>query len=193
MSVSSQSTTVLGLLHRAISLQGIRKLDSMFVTELRKHFPARIPEWVNAVTLAVWGAYIIAHPEIFLLPPYSGLETLKWLDIPAPAFWGLLAFTVGWVRFGALLINGTYSRTPMVRLIASAVSAFVWSQILIGMWINEMPNASIVMYGGAVVMDLISAYRASRDVAIAEATRRMAKQGAISRDGASGDFSVSMG
>lgn len=155
----------------------------MFIRELRRHFPARVPEWVNAFTLTAWGAYVILHPEVFDHPEFIGLQTLIWFDVSAYAFWGLVALTVGWMRAGALFINGAHSRTPIVRLAASAISAFVWSQIVIGLLVSGKPSAALVMYSSAVIMDLISAYRASSDVAIAEGTRRAARQGAEGRVG----------
>lgn len=149
----------------------------MFIRELRKHFPARVPEWVNACTLLAWGAYVILHPELFERDAFAAFHDLVWFDVEPASFWGLMALSVGWVRLGALFINGAYSRTPLVRLLASLVSAFVWSQIVIGFWLNEMASTALVMYSSAVVIDLISAYRASCDVAIAEGTRRAARQG----------------
>jgi hypothetical protein len=149
----------------------------MIVRELKKHFPARAPEWINAATLAVWGWYVLLHPDLFQQVAFEGLRILTWFGAEPVAFWGTLALIVGMTRLIALFINGAYDRTPMVRLGTSLVSAFVWTQVAIGFWLNEVPSASLVMYSSAVVMDLISAYRASQDVAIADVTRRASRSG----------------
>lgn len=151
----------------------------MLVRELCRHFPARAPEWINSVTMMVWGAYVILHPAVFDQTALRGLASMAWYQ-PAAGFWGLLTFGVGFVRMGALFVNGAYSRTPLIRLFASLVSAFVWSQIVIGLWILGEPSTGLVMYGSAVCVDLLSAYRASKDVAMVESTRLEAKRGARS-------------
>lgn len=153
----------------------------MLVRELCKHFPARAPEWINAATMMVWGAYVVLHPSVLEQSYFAGLKSMAW-TFPAGNFWGLLTFAVGFVRMAALFVNGAYNRTPIIRLSASLVSAFVWSQIVIGLWILGDPSAGLVMYGSAVCVDLLSAYRASKDVAMVESTRRDARV----RDASSG-------
>lgn len=146
----------------------------MLIRELRKHFPARMPEWINSGIMVSWGAYVLLHPDTYAdakLDLFEGV--LHSPDgINGFAFWGLVTLIVGMVRGCALFVNGAYSRTPMIRLAASAVSAFVWSQIVIGFWNLNIPTTAIVTYGWLVLMDIISAYRAGVDVAIAEIQRR---------------------
>lgn len=150
----------------------------MLIQELRKHFPARMPEWWNAATMFLWGAYILLHPGIFDDKLFDGLVSIAtgWSVDPdrlsAERFWGLVTVTVGLIRLCALFVNGSYSRTPLVRLICSAVSAFVWCQVVVGLLKLPVPTTGVVMYCSAMGLDLLSAYRAACDVAIAESTRR---------------------
>lgn len=90
----------------------------------------------------------------------------------AERLWGLVTVTVGLLRACALFVNGSYYRTPMIRLGCSAVSAFVWFQVVIGLWMLEFPTTGVVVYCSLTGLDLISAYRAAWDAAIAESTRR---------------------
>lgn len=155
----------------------------MMIRELQKHFPARIPEWANAWCLLGWGAYTILHPGVFQQPYLQGLVDAAGAvtTFEAERFWGLVTVVVGMTRLCALFVNGSYSRTPMIRLIASLVSAFVWTQIILGIWVTDVPAHGLVMYTTALVLDLISAYRAACDTAIAEATRRSNRLGSSER------------
>jgi hypothetical protein len=150
----------------------------MLIKELRKHFPARLPEWWNAFTMFFWGAYILLHRGIFEEHIFDGLVAIAtaWQSdgstAAAERMWGLVAVVVGLTRACALFVNGSYSRTPMVRLIASLISAFVWCQVLIGLLSLPIATTGVVIYASVMGLDLLSAYRAGIDVAIAEATRR---------------------
>lgn len=150
----------------------------MLIQELRKHFPARLPEWWNAGTMFCWGAYILVNPGIFNDNIFNGLVAIAsgWADTPdrlaAERLWGLITVTVGLTRGCALFVNGSYYRTPMIRLGCSAISAFVWLQVVIGLLMLPMPTTGVVIYCSAMGLDLISAYRAAWDAAIAESTRR---------------------
>ena len=146
----------------------------MLVRELKKHFPARAPEWISAATMSVWGAYVVLNPEVFLQPAFRILAGMSWGQ-PAGNFWGMLCLTVGIFRACALFINGTFSRTPLIRLATSMISAFVWTQITVGLWLLPEASTGIVMYGSFVCVDLLSAYRAAQDVGMVESTRREAK------------------
>jgi hypothetical protein len=105
----------------------------------------------------------------------SGLATMAG-GYPPSAVWGLLTVFLGLIRGAALFINGAYTRTPLIRLIMSFASAFVWTQICIGLVKSGVPNTGIIVYGGLVVMDIVSAYRAANDTVYAEKLRHDLKQ-----------------
>ena len=146
----------------------------MLISGLKEHFPARVSEWFNAVILMSWGAYLLLHPNLFDTPRvgdlYEQMEAMVWVDYNPESVWGLVAFGVGGVRLTALFINGAWNRTPALRLVTAAVSAFVWTQVVIGLL--QLPNAALSVYPWLVVIDLVAAYRAGRDVAFAEMTRK---------------------
>ena len=143
----------------------------MLIRELKRHFPARLPEWWNAGTMFAWGAYTLLHPGITNQPYLLGLQALarEWSAAPE-RFLGLLTITVAMVRACALIVNGSYKRTPMIRLITSAISAFIWSQIVIGISATGIPAHGLIMYSSALLLDLASAYRSACDVVIARET-----------------------
>lgn len=161
----------------------------MLISQLKYHFPARFPEWMNAGIMASWGAYVLLHQDIFTRPPtsylFAGLTNWSMAGYEPAAVWGVLTLVVGLIRACALFVNGAYSRTPVIRLATSAFSAFVWSQIVIGLWKTGIPNVGLVVYGWLVVIDMASAYRAGLDAAMAEESRRASLQ---TREGSRGRF-----
>jgi hypothetical protein len=152
----------------------------MLILSLKKHFPARWPEWFMAGLLFAWGAYVALHPALFTNPAtatvMSGMALMAG-SLPPAAMWGLSATTVGLIRGSALFINGAYTRTPMIRLIMSFASAFIWTQVVVGLIKSGVPNMGLVVYSGLVVMDIVSACRAAVDTVYAEKLRHDIKQG----------------
>lgn len=152
----------------------------MLIRELQRHFPARLPEWANAFTMFAWGTYILLHPGIFASNElYQAFVSMAWTSAEGPArvamserLWGLITVWVGMLRACALFVNGSYWRTPTIRLICSGVSAFIWAQVVIGLLGIHVPSTGLVMYGSVLLLDLISGYRAAVDAVIARDTRR---------------------
>lgn len=146
----------------------------MLIRELKRHFPARTPEWWNAGTMFAWGSYLLLHPGILNQPYTAELLAMcrAWSPQAPERFLGLMTITVAMVRACALIVNGSYRRTPSIRLVTSAISAFLWSQIVIGIMHSGLPAFGIVMYSSALLLDLVSAYRSAIDMVLAKATWR---------------------
>lgn len=153
----------------------------MLILKLKEHFPARISEWFNAAILTSWGLYLLLNPDLFDSPAMrvtaEGMVDMVAGTLNPESVWGLVAFIAGATRLVALFINGAWSRTPALRLATAAVSAFVWTQVVIGLM--TVPNTGLAVYPWLVVIDLVAAYRAGRDVAISEVARRQLQLGAF--------------
>lgn len=148
----------------------------MMIRSLRQHWPSRKTEWLMAGFLATWGIYVLLNPSLFSNPAtgvlYAGLTAVSGYFTAYPAlFWGGAAFLIGLCRAVALFVNGAYTRTPLVRVVASFLSMFILTQVLIGLWKSGVPNTGIIVYAWLVVADLLSAYRAAVDVVYAEKHR----------------------
>lgn len=166
----------------------------MIIRSLRQHWPARKMEWLMAGFLLCWGVYVLLHPGLFTDPATSvllaGLASISApLTIYPALAWGGVAAMTGLCRAMALFVNGAWTRTPMVRLIASFVSMFVLTQIVVGLWKSGVPNLGLVCYPWFVVADLLSAYRAAVDVVHAEKQREVIKE---SRRARRSDSSLSL-
>ncbi len=130
-----------------------------------QHFQVRFSEWFNALALFGWGVYVILHPTMMLDPRVAALWS-GMLAIMGQESWGLAAVLTGACRLGALYVNGHHARTPAIRLVASFFSAFVWTQISVGLWKAGVPNTGIWLYPCLVLADIYSAFRASGDVTL---------------------------
>lgn len=152
----------------------------MLIIQLKRHFPARWPEWFMSGLLFMWGVYVALHPDLFDHPQtatvLAGMKSMV-SGFPPSAAWGVSAVVLGLVRAGALFVNGAYTRTPLIRLTMSFLSAFIWTQVFIGLLKTGIPNPGLVTYAGLVVMDLVSAYRAATDVVFAEKARHDINKG----------------
>jgi len=132
-------------------------------TTIWKHFQARFAEWLNAGILFFWGMYVLMHPGMMTAPGVAALWT-GLLSIASEQTWGMLALIVGLTRGMALYINGAHRRTPMIRLIASFFSAFIITQIVVGMLNGGAPNTGLIVYPALIIADIYSAFRASADM-----------------------------
>lgn len=126
--------------------------------------------------LTSWGLYVLFHPQLFTNPAtgalFSGLAVISEPVTRYPALaWGGGAFLIGVGRAVALFINGAWTRTPLIRLVACFVSMFIVTQIVVGLWQSGVPNTGLVVYPWLVIADLLSAYRAAVDAVLAEKQR----------------------
>lgn len=153
----------------------------MIIRSLKQHWPARKLEWLMSGFMLAWGWYVLMHPGLFTNPEtanlFRGLAELSSPITQYPALlWGGSSFMVGLCRAVALFVNGAYTRTPLIRLVASFISMFIVTQIVIGLWKSGVPNTGLVVYPWFVVADLLSAYRAAVDVVHAEKQREVQKE-----------------
>jgi hypothetical protein len=139
--------------------------------DLREHFAARAIEWFNSFYLTAWGAYLILHPGLFtgpLQPAWQGLYV-----IAPQEYWGFGAFVAGSSRTVALFINGKWGLTPLIRVATSFLSVGVWFCVAVGFVRSGIPNTGIIIFGGLMLSDMYSAFRAAGDAYEAGAMKRL--------------------
>lgn len=135
--------------------------------EMKRHFEARALEWFNGLYLWSWGTYVTVHPGMFIANGKFGLT-----DIMPQEDWGLMAFGGGMTRLMALIVNGRWGLTPIIRVAMSFLSMFCWFWIWIGI-LKTGTSPGVVMFPGLMLADAFSMYRAASDAFEAEATRRL--------------------
>lgn len=142
------------------------------IKSMKAHFNARAVEWGMAGWAVSWGLMVMLNPEMFANPStaqqYHGLWNLvSWTGYYPPVVLGILFIIMGMTRGSALLINGFWRRTPLIRLITSAVSAFFITSLMVGVSQGE-PNLASVNYFFFFLADCMSAKRATEDFLEAE-------------------------
>jgi hypothetical protein len=136
---------------------------------MRKHFDARSLEWFMGIYLIFWGAYVLLHPGMF----QGNVIFHGFLKLFPQEFWGLGAFAVGGIRLVALFINGQWELTPVIRVVTSFLSVFVWFWVCVGLIGANEPQTGLIIYPGFVLADMFSAFRAASDAYEAEAMKRL--------------------
>jgi hypothetical protein len=139
--------------------------------QMKKHFEARSPEWFNGLLLSVWGSFLILNPGIFDGPAAYSFSGMK--DLAPQELWGFGALVIGMVRLTALFINGQWGITPIIRVVTSFLSVFVWFWICVGLFRTGSPQTGMVIYPALMLADMFSAFRAASDAYEAEALKRL--------------------
>lgn len=148
----------------------------MLIQSLKTHFSARAMEWWGAGAMFSWGYYFVTHPQLLTQSAtretFAGLIRVTDFFGQPPVAIGLMAIFTGMIRACALFVNGAYEKTPLIRLLTAFASAYIWTSILVGFFVINIPNTGLVIYPWLVVADVISGYRAGYDLVIAESIAR---------------------
>ncbi|TDR90274.1 hypothetical protein [Enterovirga rhinocerotis] len=132
-------------------------------------YPDRLVEYLFASMMIGWGLWLIAPWwQTFGNPTYAALAALA-----TERQWGIFSVCVGVVRVGALVVNGHWCRTPLLRFMCSWFGV-VWWLVLIWLFFqNPSPNppAGFVFYPIFIVFELVSCARSMADAFRANAFR----------------------
>lgn len=142
------------------------------ITSMKQHFEVRAIEWGMAGWAVMWGLQCILNPSMFTNETTGAITrqmmySVQWMGGNSEVLLGLAVLFIGLFRGLALLINGLWTRTPLIRLITSAISAFLLFNIVLGLY-NGPPNFGVPTYLSLFFADCFSAYRASRDFKLAQ-------------------------
>lgn len=141
----------------------------MLIYDLKKHFPPRAVEWLISGLLLSWGISVLMQPGMFESNPAFHYMTM----IGGQIHWGLCALIVGSARGVALFVNGAWRRTPIIRIFAAFISAFIWTQILIGLLHSPIPTTALAFFPWFIAADFYSVFRAGADVVVASRNRAL--------------------
>lgn len=151
----------------------------MLIQSLKTHFPARALEWFGAGVMFTYGYYVVTHPQLFTAPEtralFSGLARIAEFFGQPPIAIGIMAIVTGLIRAGALFVNGAVTKTPLVRLMTSFASAYIWTSVTLGLVMADVANTGLVVYPWLLIADIVSGYRAGYDLVIAESVAKQAR------------------
>lgn len=128
-------------------------------SSLKETFPVRATEWALAAILFLWGVVLVVNPTLFITgESYKNLNDLMRQDT-----WASLCILVGGLRLMMLAINGTWRRSPHMRIVGAFVSCFFWFQISIGIAQSGVFGTGLAVYPVLFFLDTYNVFRATRD------------------------------
>lgn len=148
----------------------------MLIQSFQKHFNARRLEYVGAGFMASWGYYFVTHPQLMTdpttAPIFDGLRQVAGFFGQPPQSIGVAALLTGTLRMVALIVNGAYEKTPLIRSVTAFASIFIWVSLAMGFWFNGLANPAIIIYPWLAIMDALCLHSAGYDLVIAENNAR---------------------
>ena len=125
---------------------------------------SRLSEWGLGIVMSYWGIVFMLTDGIFDREPYRHLANL----VP-PAVWILAMAVIGFGRLSVLILNGSLSKSPHLRTLASLASGTIWLQLALAFYSScsatwLLPGMLVIFSG----MDFVAMLRAARDARISD-------------------------
>lgn len=124
--------------------------------------PLRIPEWISASMMTLWGWVVLTDLTLFASnPSFAAMTRLpQWV-------WGDLALFCGLAGLVGLGINGFWRATPFIRAVAAGGRMLMWLAIVLGLASSLSLSTGLPIYFGLVALECWNIYRAMGDARIA--------------------------
>ncbi|WP_108661037.1 hypothetical protein [Acuticoccus kandeliae] len=133
---------------------------------VRSHFGIRVSEWVMVYRALGMGLALMLQPDMFSTSPSFEAIT-RWAD---ESLWSCFAITCAFLRFAALVINGTFERfqySPHIRAFASLAGVLFWSPFTLGFLqaalFGEGAWSPVVAYSTLLTLEFANVYRSFFD------------------------------
>lgn len=136
----------------------------MIILKLSQHMPQRACEWLLSGIILSWGVTCLyVPPEVWAGPAYSGLRNMA-----NQTTWGVFAAGLGMVRFAALFVNGAVRRSPHARLFGAGLACFLWLQLSLAMFQDEIQAVAIAIYPWLLLAEIFNVHRAAKDARVSD-------------------------
>jgi hypothetical protein len=124
----------------------------------------RAIEWLFASMMMTWGAMLLLPGNMLAQPTFELL-----LAVAPERTWGFFSIAVGYIRVMALVINGHWRRSPILRMMASVLGMMWWTCLAWFYGLAMLKGAPpFPMYGCMflfIFFEGYSAYRCGEDAA----------------------------
>ena len=126
--------------------------------------PTRAVEFMLAWLMIGWGVAVAGTNDMLVGPTTKFL-----LNVFSEPVWAVIALSLGFARLTALVINGAWRRSPLLRFACAAVGLMWWTMFGALYWIAisagapPFPNLSI--YPVFMFFEAYSCYRCGQDAA----------------------------
>lgn len=115
-------------------------------------------EWLTTFLIFSWGFFLILPGNIYPGDAYVS-------SVSNETLWGIVAILLSVVRSSALIINGHWRRSPVLRMLLSACAAGFWAAEGAWMLIEAQSTSphSFAFYPILVVAEFLAVYRSAQD------------------------------
>ena len=117
-------------------------------------------EWMVSTLLVGLGLGIALLPDVFASPSFRGFAGRGIDEDP----FGIGVMVIGATWMVGLWINGSWRRSPLLRLACALVGTTIWSALEAG-FIFSTASPSILTYGVITAFSLIACARCGHDAA----------------------------
>lgn len=130
--------------------------NAIIERELRYGQTIWVEVWAACIIIGI-GYLLLQDSVIFAAPSFSVIRTF--VDETTAGWIGL---TIGVFRLVALKINGTFRRSPIIRMIGSCGGFFFFAAFAAGLYLNSA-STGIVTYSFLALAELHALGRAAAD------------------------------
>jgi hypothetical protein len=140
----------------------------MIVVRFRETFRERMPEWIQATGMLLWGLMTLFSPDLFAHQHF--FQPL--LQIMPQVAWGMAATLVGLIRLIFLVINGAYRPSAHIRAFGCVLGCLLWGSLLISAlaldWLTPTTSIYVMLLG----LDFLSLWFSAGDAKLADLTAK---------------------
>lgn len=137
-------------------------------TGIRSHFDVRATEWLMVYPALGISIALLYQHSMFSTSPSFQVVSQYWSETQ----WAVIGLLVVLVRLVALTVNGTFARfkySPHMRLTASVIGLFFWSQFTLGFAIAALTGngawSAPIAYSTVCLAELLNINRSWTDIA----------------------------
>lgn len=132
---------------------------------LTVYTPSRAMEWLCAGCAAAFSTVLAMPGNTF----ETGTQWERFAELGTELEWAAGIGTIALIRISALIVNGHWRRTPALRAATALLGAELWAYMALLFIVPGEPlSTGTGVYAVLAVGDLVSAWRAAKDAAIAD-------------------------
>lgn len=114
----------------------------------------------------IWyGVILVKTPDVFYSSSHAQIY-INLTQLATAQFWGSICLTIGFFRFIALFVNGTFPSfqwSPYLRAVSSFASVLFWLQIVLGAFASHLYDLALNVYITFMILDAFSLFIAASE------------------------------
>lgn len=140
----------------------------MLIVRFKETFRERMPEWVQATGMLMWGLMALAATGLFAAQTFFHPLLL----MMSQSAWGAAAVIVGTLRLSFLVINGAWGPSAHIRAVGCVLGSMLWGALFISALNLEWLTPTTAIYAMLLGLDLLSLWFSAGDAKLADLSAR---------------------